>query len=77
MLEVVLMARNSITSIADATKCLAKMRAGKACTMQEAKSTAMLLGTALDSARRGSRMLKSQLADAKSMSTALLSRIGL
>jgi hypothetical protein len=71
------MARNSITSIADATKCLAKMRAGKACTMQEAKATAMLLGTALDTARRGGRMVKSQLNDSKMLVQSLLSRIGL
>jgi hypothetical protein len=71
------MARQSITSIADATKCLAKMRAGKACSMQEAKATAMLLGTALDSARRTGRMVKSQLADSKQLAQSLLSRIGL
>lgn len=66
-----------ITTIGDAAKCLAKLRAGKACTIAEAKATAMILGTALDSSKRGSRLLRQQLAESKQLVQSLLSRIGL
>jgi hypothetical protein len=66
-----------ITTIGDAAKCLAKMRAGKSCTSAEAKATAMILGTALDSSKRGSRLLRQQLIDSKQLVQSLLSRIGL
>ena len=66
-----------ITNIGDAAKCLAKLRAGKACTAAEAKATAMILGTALDSSKRTARMLRQQLSESKAMAAALLSRIGL
>lgn len=66
-----------ITNIGDAAKCLAKLRAGKACTAAEAKATAMILGTALDSSKRSARMLRQQLSESKAMAAALLSRIGL
>jgi len=66
-----------ITNIGDAAKCLAKLRAGKACTAAEAKATAMMLGTALDSSKRSARLLRQQLADSKQLVQGLLSRIGL
>ena len=66
-----------ITTIGDAAKCLAKMRAGKSCTAAEAKATAMILGTALDSSKRGSRLPRKQLVESKQLVQSLLSRIGL
>ena len=50
-----------ITNIADAVKCAAKMRAGKRCTMEEMRSTALLLDSALRTARAGARQARSQI----------------
>lgn len=50
-----------ITNIADAVKCVAKMRAGKRCTMEEMKSTAMILDSALKSSKSAGRQMKNQI----------------
>lgn len=43
----------TITTIADALRCARKVKQGKACTMQELKSTVLLLETGMKSAQRG------------------------
>lgn len=65
-----------ITTIAQASACVAKMRAGKACSAAEMKATALLLDGALKTARRSTRMAKDQLAKSEAMVRALLARIG-
>ena len=66
-----------ITTIAQASACVAKMRQGKSCSAAEMKATALLLDQALKTARATSRTLKDQLARSDSMVKALLSRVGL
>ena len=65
-----------ITTIAQASACVAKMRAGKSCSAAEMKATALLLDGALKTARRSTRMAKEQLANSQEMVRALLARIG-
>ncbi len=43
----------TISTIADALRCARKIKQGKACTMQEMKSTILLLETGMKSAQRG------------------------
>jgi len=45
----------TVKTIADALRCAAKVKQGKACTMQELKSTVLLLETGMKSAQRGVR----------------------
>jgi hypothetical protein len=42
----------TVTTIADALRCARKVKQGKACTMQELKSTVMLLETGMKTAQR-------------------------
>lgn len=66
-----------ITTIAQASQCVAKMRQGKSCSAAEMRATALLLDQALKTARSTSRTLKDQLSRSEDMVKALLSRIGL
>lgn len=66
-----------ITTIAQASQCVAKMRQGKSCSAAEMRATALLLDGALKTARRSSRTLKEQLARSEDMVKTLLSRVGL
>tara|TARA_R100000655_G_scaffold91647_1_gene132513 strand:- start:157 stop:345 length:189 start_codon:yes stop_codon:yes gene_type:complete len=52
---------SKVTTIADATKCVAKMRAGKRCTADEMKATAMILSAALRTANAGRKQLQNQV----------------
>lgn len=45
----------TVTTIADALRCARKVKQGKACTMQELKSSVLLLETGMKSAQRGAR----------------------
>lgn len=70
------MAKNSTpTNIAMATKCAAKVRAGKACSMAELKATVMLLDTGLKTGRRTLRLAKNQLTEKTLMVRDLLGRV--
>ena len=40
------MAKKTITNIADALRCIKKLKSGKACTMKELKASLMLMETA-------------------------------
>lgn len=68
------MAKKVITTIADASACVAKMRQGKACSMSEMKATALLLDQALKTARGKNRVLKENLAKAEKLVEGLVSR---
>ncbi|GAG55471.1 unnamed protein product [marine sediment metagenome] len=45
--------KTTISTIADALRCARKVKQGKSCTMQELKSTVLLLETGMKSAQRG------------------------
>lgn len=66
-----------ITTIADALKCAAKIKAGKACSASEMRATITLLSTALATSRRTLRAAKDNLARSDNMVTRLMSKIGL
>jgi hypothetical protein len=66
-----------ITTIADALKCAAKIKAGKACSAAEMRATISLLSTALSTSRRTLRAAKDNLARSDNMVTRLMSKIGL
>ena len=70
-------ARKAITTIAQASSCVAKMRTGKSCSAAEMRATALLLDQALKTARRNTKGLRDQLARSEDMVKSLLSRIGL
>lgn len=48
----------TVTTIADALRCARKLKQGKACTMQELKSTVMLLETGMKTAQRTVKELR-------------------
>ena len=75
LLEVLRMVK--ITTIADALKCAAKIKAGKACSASEMKATITLLETALKTSRRSLRAAKQQLTRSDNMVTRLMAKIGL
>lgn len=64
-------------TIADASRCAAKVAAGKPCTMAELKATVSLLNSAMKTGRATARIAKREAAEAKDMVKALLSRVGL
>ena len=66
-----------VKTIADASRCAAKVAQGKACTMAELKATVALLNDALKTARSTAKMAKKEAMEAKDMVGKLLSRIGL
>lgn len=70
-------AKKTITTIAQASACVRKMRAGKSCSAAEMRATALLLDQALKTARRNTKGLRDQLARSEDMVKSLLSRIGL
>ena len=69
--------KNSVKTIADASRCAAKVAAGQACTMAELKATVAVLNTALKTARSTAKVAKREAMEAKDMVGKLLSRIGL
>jgi hypothetical protein len=48
----------TVTTIADALKCVRKLKQGKACTMQELKSSLLLLETGMKTAQRTVKELR-------------------
>ncbi len=66
-----------ITTIADATRCAAKMANGQACTVNEMKATVRLLNSGLRTARATAKAAKREANEARDMFRALLSRVGL
>jgi len=71
------MARTTPKTIADASRCAAKVASGKACTMAELKATVSLLNTAMKTARSTARVAKREAKEAKTMLMSLMSRVGL
>lgn len=51
----------TVTTIADALRCARKVKQGKACTMQELKSSVLLLETGMKSAQRGAKEARSRV----------------
>jgi hypothetical protein len=72
-----LAARSKITTIAQALRCVSNVKQGKACSMQDAKATMILLDTALKTARRSARATKKALLSSDNMVTRLMAKIGL
>lgn len=68
------MAKVTVTTIADATRCAAKVSAGKACTTAELRATVLLLNQGLKTSRTAGRMAKAQLAEKSQMVRDLLGR---
>ena len=66
-----------VTTIADALKCASKIKAGKACTVSEMRSTITLLDTARKTALRTARATKKALDRSDNMVTRLMGKIGL
>jgi len=71
------MARTTPKTIADASRCAAKVAAGKPCTMAELKATVSLLNTAMKTARATARVAKREAGEAKDMLKSVLGRVGL
>lgn len=69
-------ARTKIVNIAAALRCVAQMKQGKSCSMADARATAMLLDTALKTARRTGSSAKKQLMASDNMVTRLLAKLG-
>jgi hypothetical protein len=69
--------RSKITNIAGALRCASQIKQGKACSMADARATAMLLDTAIKTSRRTASALKKQLAQSDNMVTRLMAKIGL
>ena len=55
------MARKTVTNITDALSCVRKLKSGKACTMQELKSSLLLLESAYKSVQRAKRESNSRI----------------
>jgi len=53
--------KEAITNIAHTLKCVAKLKAGKACTMSELKSSLLILDTAYKTAKSTIRETKDRL----------------
>ena len=72
-----LAAKTKIITVAQALRCVSNVKQGKACTMQDAKATMILLDTALKTSRRSSANIKRRLLDSDNMVTRLMAKIGL
>jgi hypothetical protein len=68
--------RTKIKNIAAALRCVAEMRQGKACSMADARATAMLIDTALKTSRRTGSALKKRLLSSDNLVTRLLNKMG-
>ncbi len=68
--------RSKITNIAMALRCASHIKQGKACSMADARATAMLLDTALKTARRNASSSKKALIASDNMVTRLLMKLG-
>ena len=71
-----LAARSKITNIAMALRCASHIKQGKACSMADARATAMLLDTGLKTARRNASASKKALMASDNMVTRLLMKLG-
>jgi len=69
------MARVSVTTIAQATKCAAKVKAGKPCSQAELRSTVLLLNEAQKSTRRSLALAKRMLVEKTQMVSELLGSV--
>jgi len=68
--------RSKITNIAMALRCASHIKQGKACSMADARATAMLLDTGLKTARRNASASKKALMASDNMVTRLLMKLG-
>lgn len=66
---------NEIKTIADASRCAAKVAQGKPCTMAELKATVTVLNMALKTARSTAKTAKREASEAKDMVKAFLNRM--
>jgi|TARA_R110001606_G_scaffold312284_1_gene459002 hypothetical protein len=69
------MAKVTVTTIAQATKCAAKVKAGKPCTQAELRSTVLLLNEAQKSSRRSLAFARKQVAEKTQMVSELLGSV--
>ena len=68
--------RSKIQNIAGALRCASQIKQGKACSMADARATAMLLDTAVKTARRNASASKKALLASDNMVTRLLMKLG-
>jgi hypothetical protein len=73
---ITLVSRSKITNIAMALRCASHIKQGKACSMADARATAMLLDTGLKTARRNASASKKALMASDNMVTRLLMKLG-
>jgi hypothetical protein len=71
-----MVSRSKITNIAMALRCASHIKQGKACSMADARATAMLLDTGLKTARRNASASKKALMASDNMVTRLLMKLG-
>jgi len=69
------MASKTITNIAQALKCVGKVKQGKACSQAEVKSSLILMHTAYKAAQQRYRAEKASLAKSDTLVARLLARI--
>ena len=55
------MAKNTVTNIAHALKCVAKLKQGKACSMTELKALLLLMETAYRTVQRNKKAVENNL----------------
>jgi len=68
--------RSKVQNIAGALRCASQIKAGKSCSMADARSTVMLLDTAVKTARRRAAAEKKALAQSDNMVSRLLMKLG-
>lgn len=71
-----MVSKSKIRNIAMALRCASDMKQGKACSMADARATAMLLDTGLKTARRTASASKKALLASDNMVTRLLMKLG-
>lgn len=69
------LAKVTVRTIADATKCATKVKDGKACTQAELRATVLLLNEAQKSSRRSLALAKKMLVEKTQMVSELLGSV--
>lgn len=57
----IFMAKNTVTNIAHALRCVAKLKQGKACSMAELKASLLLMETAYKTVQRNKKAVDKNL----------------
>jgi len=70
------MVKSTVTTIAQAAKCVSKVKSGKACSMAELRATIILLDDAWKTSKKMKSMLKTQLKQESSRLSDALKALG-